>query len=480
MVDIWLPEGSRIQGLSGSLKKAEDKIKADKRVTGVATFIGSGPPRFYLPVDPEKPYPSYAQLVVNVKDFREINDIIADLTPWFQESYPDALPVLRRFGVGPTNTWKVEIRVGGPADADPVELRKVAGQMRAVIDAEPMAAYSRDDWRQRVQHLVPEYNQDRGRWASVTRENLADATKRAYDGRRIGLYRDGDDLIPIVLRQIEDERKNVGAIDVLPVRPSQSSKAVPLGQVVDSVTPKWEDPLIWRRDRRRTITIQSNPVPGVTAPTLRAALMDKINAVPLPPGYTLEWGGDYESSSDANASLAPGAIPTVAVIALIVVGLFNAFRPPLIILCTIPFALIGITSSLLIFDVPFGFLALLGGMSLAGMMIKNAIVLLDEINIELANGATPYDAVIASAMSRLRPVMMAAATTVLGVIPLLPDVFWVGMAVTIMGGLMVGSVLTMVLLPVLYAIFYRIETPRLVPPKERTAEEVPSTLPAAS
>jgi multidrug efflux pump subunit AcrB len=180
----------------------------------------------------------------------------------------------------------------------------------------------------------------------------------------------------------------------------------------------------------------------------------------LPPGYTLEWGGEHEDTVDSQASLIPGVVPATAVILFIIVALFNAFRPPLVIIFTIPFAAIGITAGLLLTNTPFGFLALLGAMSLAGMMIKNAIVLLDEINLNLAAGKTPYQAVVDSALSRLRPVILAAATTVLGVMPLLQDVFWIGMAVTIMAGLTFGTVLTMVLVPVLYATLFRIPSPK--------------------
>ena len=320
---------------------------------------------------------------------------------------------------------------------------------------EPLAAYARTDWRQRVQKVVPEFNQERGRWAAVTREDLARAMKRAFDGRAIGLYRENDDLIPIVIRHIEENRQNVAAMDVLQIQPAGSTLSIPVAEVVDKVGTTWEDPLIWRRDRRRTITIQSNPILGVTPPELQAAIAQDVEILPLPPGFTLEWGGDHESSIDANRSLVPGMIPAFAVITLIIVALFNAFRPPLIIISVIPFALIGITAGLLAFDVPFGFMALLGAMSLAGMMIRNAIVLLDQIGIDRASGLDTHEAVVQAAMSRLRPVMLAAETTVLGVIPMLQDVLWVGMAVTIMGGLAIGMVLTMIVVPVLYAIFFR-------------------------
>ncbi len=460
MIDYWAPQGTRIQQVGADLKKAEAKLLADNRIESVSAFIGAGPPRFYLPVDPESPNESYGQLIVNVHDFRDVDALISELAPWFQENYPQALVPIRKYGVGPSETWKFEVRFSGPAVADRGVLRSIAERGVAILEASPLAGLVQTDWRQRVQKVVPEYNQERARWAAVSREDIARATKRAFDGRTVGLYREGDDLIPIVLRHVEEERQNVGALDVLQVQPAVSTNTVPLSQVTDAVRPEWEDPFIWRRDRRRTITVQSNPIPGVTLPTLRASVLEGFEAIELPPGYTMEWGGEYESSRDSQASLVPGIIPAITIMALIIVALFNAFRPPLIIVLTIPFAVIGITAGLLTFDVPFGFLALLGAMSLSGMMIKNAIVLLDEVNLNLAAGRSPYQSVIDSAISRLRPVALAAATTVLGVIPLLQDVFWIGMAVTIMAGLTFGTVLTMVVVPVLYTTLYRIPPPQ--------------------
>jgi len=454
MVDYWAPEGTRIEQVVADLELAEAKLLADERVTGVASYIGAGPPRFYLPVEPEKPYSSYAQLVVNVNDFRRIPEILVEFDEWFRDSFPQASVLMRPFGVGPSMTWKFDVRIIGPGDADGTTLRRLAGEVEDILEANPLSGFVRTDWRQRVQKIVPAYNQEQGRWAAVTREDIANATKRAFDGRVIGLYREKDDLLPIVMRHAEEDRRNVGGLDVIQVRPVLSTHSVPLSQVTDGVNPQWEDPLIWRRDRRRTIRVQSNPIPGVTLPTLRASLVEQVEAIDFPPGYKMEWGGEFESSRDSHAALIPGMVPALAIMVLIIVMLFNAYRPPLVIIMTIPFALIGITFGLLVFDSPFGFLALLGAMSLAGMMIKNAIVLLDEIDINLADGKNRYTSVLEAAMSRLRPVVLAAATTVLGVAPLLQDVFWVGLAVTVMAGLTFGTVLTMVLVPVLYATVY--------------------------
>jgi len=463
MIDYWAPEGTRIQTVSEDLRQIEDRLVGDERVASVSTFMGQGPPRFYLPVEPEKPYSSYGQLIINFHDLKGLNQVIPEIDAWMRENVPQALTIVRRYGLGPSKTWKVELRLSGPALADKTRLRELGEQGVDILKSSPFTQLARTNWRQRVPNVLLEYSDQRARWASVSRSDIARATKRAYDGYAVGQYREEDKLYPILLRHVEKEREQLAAnLRALQVHPSFSPETVPLAQVVGDVrTDEWDDPLIWRRDRRRTITLQANPPDGVPADAVRQSVMPQLAqfAASLPPGYRLEWGGEYESSRDSQQSLIPGVIPAAVIVALIIVGLFNAFRPPLIIFCVIPFAMIGVTVGLLATGQPFGFLALLGAMSLAGMMIKNAIVLLDQIDIERAAGKSPYQAVVDSALSRLRPVVLAAATTVLGVVPLLQDVFWVAMAVTIMFGLAFGTVLTMFLLPVLYACFFRIRSP---------------------
>ena len=459
MVDYWTPDGTRIQDVSEDIKLIEEKLLNDDRVASISTFIGGGPPRFYLPVTPEDPNPAYGQLIVNVHDTKQIDGLMEELTPWFEETFPDAQVPMIKYGVGPAETWKLQARISGPAVADAGVLRSLAAVRTNILEQDSLAGMVQTDWRQRVLKLVPEYNQERGRWSSITRQDIADTTKRAYDGRVIGQYRDKDDVLPIILRMGEEERRNVGGLDVLQVQPQGSTYTVPLSQVTDKVHTEWEDPVIWRRDRRRTVTIQANPILGVTLPSLMDNVAEELESSELPAGYTFEWGGEIESSAKAQKSLIPGMIPAAVIIAFIVVALFNAFRPPMVIALTLPFALIGITWGLLFSGAAFGFVALLGGMSLIGMMIKNAVVLLDQVNIELAEGKSPYEAIVFSGLSRLRPVGLAAATTVLGVIPLLQDVFWIGMGVTIMAGLSFGTILTMVLVPVLYATLYKIKAP---------------------
>ncbi|MHC4350940.1 MAG: efflux RND transporter permease subunit, partial [Planctomycetota bacterium] len=458
MVDYWAPEGTRIQQVSRDLKPLEQHLLEDERVSAVSTFIGQGPPRFYLPVDPESPYPSYGQIIVNVHDYRDVDDLIAELRPTTKASMPQARVVLRKYGLGPSETWPVEARISGPAVADPEVLRELGERGEQIVAASPHADIVRTNWRQRVKKVIADYDETNARWTRTARQDVARATQRGYDGMVVGQYREEDKLLPIIVRAVEPERREfAGSMGTLQVRPLDFTQSVPLSQLTRSIDVEWEDPLIWRWDRRRAVTVEA--VPTGLATVLRADVIDAIESVPLPPGYELEWDGEYSSSRDAQQSLIPGMIPAGIVIALVIVALFNAYRPPLIILFTIPFALIGVTVGLLATRQPFGFVALLGAMSLAGMMIKNAIVLLDQASLEKAAGKSDYDAIMDAAVSRLRPVLLAAGTTVLGVIPLLKDVFWISLAVTIMAGLAFGTILTMILLPVLYAILYRVKSP---------------------
>ncbi len=458
MIDYWLPEGTRIQEVSADFKDIEKKLMENPLLESVSSFIGAGPPRFYLPVDPELPYQAYGQLIVNTRTLEDVDDVMADIGPWLKENKSYALTRVRKYGVGSWNDWIIEARFSGPAEADPDTLRALAEKGRAILEGSPWTKEVRTNWRQRNRKIIPTYSQERGRWAGVSRDDVARATKRAYDGLPVGLFREGDDLIPIVLRLQEDERQIAAAtLETVQVVPGGSTETVPLSQVAPDIEIEWEDPIIWRWDRRRAITVQCSPN-GVSASVLRNSILADFETIELPPGYTLEWDGEYDTQRESISGLIPGLIPGLTIMVLITVLLFNAFRPPLIIFLVIPFVIIGITVGLLGTGTPFGFMALLGAMSLSGMMIKNAVVLLDQINLDQAEGKSPYQAVIDSAISRLRPVVNAAATTIFGMVPLLQDVFWVSMAITIMFGLACGTVLTMVVVPVLYATFFRIKS----------------------
>ncbi|MFC3909120.1 efflux RND transporter permease subunit [Legionella dresdenensis] len=457
MIDYWAPEGTQIQVVSKDLEKLEQKLLREPGVASVSAFIGQGPPRFYLPVESEFPYSSYAQLIVNMKSLQDVDDLVANLPAWNNENYPQSMVRVRKYAVGAFNNWKIAARFSGPANASPAVLRNLADQAVAILRANPHAIDIRTDWREPVLQIVPDYQQERARWAGISRLDLAQTLQRASDGVPVGLYREQDSLIPIILRQPIEEQKTA-AVDLpfLQINSQLNTKTVPVSQIVSAIDLKWTDPIIWRWDRKRAITVQCSPY-QVTANTLRDSILPEFEKIKLPPGYTLTWDGEYKSSKESADALKPGLFPAVIIMLLIIVMLFNAYRPPLIIVAVIPFAMIGITFGLLITGVPFGFIALLGAMSLSGMMIKNSVVLLDQVNLNLANGMKPYDAVISAGLSRLSPVVNAAVTTILGVIPLLQDVFWVSLAVTIMFGLTVGTILTMFLVPAFYCILYRIK-----------------------
>lgn len=474
MIDVHAAEGTRVQSVSADLAVMEAHLAADERVTAVASYIGSGPPRFYLPVEPEPPLGSYAQLVVNVEDVSEIDALLVELQPWVEQAFPDTLMSLRKFGVGPSNTWSFELRISGPAVADAGTLRMLADRAAAVVEASPLAGPVRTDWRERVPRFEPRFNQERARWASVAREDLSNALLLSFDGQQVGTYREGDELLPIMLRRTEGERQGFETLEALQVNPSGSTETVPLAQVTDGIGIEFEDPVVGRHNRRRTITVQANPVHGASLADLRNDVLTALDAIELPAGYTMEWGGEHEDTVDSQASLVPGLAPMAIIIVSILVALFNAYRPLVIMLATIPFVLIGVTAGFLLLDAPFGFVALLALMSLIGMMLKNAIVLIDEVGVQLEAGHPRSEALIRAAQSRLSPVVLASATTVLGVIPLLSDVFWIGLSVTIMAGLSFGTLLTMVFLPVLYAISYRLKTPPPLAPASDVDPELPN------
>jgi multidrug efflux pump subunit AcrB len=283
---------------------------------------------------------------------------------------------------------------------------------------------------------------------------VAQAMAEAFQGRVAGYYRENDLQIPIILRAEDYLRQDIASAQNLQIWSPIAQRMIPLRQVVSEFETSFEDEIINRRDRKRTMTIYADPEEGL-ATALFNRVRPQVEAIELPPGYALEWGGEYEDSGKAQAALA-GSIPVfVLAMILVTIALFNSLRQPFVIWLCVPLALIGVTLGLLSTGQPFGFMALLGFLSLMGMLIKNAIVLVDQINIEQTEGKELLTAIIDAGASRLRPVAMAALTTALGMIPLVMDAFFASMAVTIIGGLMFATILTMVVVPVFYAMFYK-------------------------
>lgn len=460
MVDYWAPAGTSIHEVASKTQLMEKKFQEDEKVEAVSSFIGAGPPRFYLPVDPEFIYSNYGQLLINFKRYQDIDSFIEKHSQWLQEEFPEALVRIRKYNVGPGDAWKFELRVLGPYDSNPSELRAIGSNLLTKIQKSPLGTDWRLDIMNPIRQLNFDYDQKRARSTNISREDIANALKRGYDGLNIGLYREKNKLYKIQWRNTDEERNSLlSHLDTLPIRGENNVTSVPLAQVTNQTDFQWEEPYILRWDRQRQVAIQGSPILTSTFADLKESVSKDVNDTPLPKGYSLFWDGEEDSSKTAQKQLLPGIVPTLIVILLCLVLTFNDFRPILVILFTIPFAMIGITGGLLLFDVPFGFMALLGAMSLAGMMNKNIVVLLDACNENRANGMHPYHAIIEAAVLRARPVMLAAGTTVLGVIPLLQDVFWIGLAVAIMGGLAIGSILTLFAVPLFYSIVYRLQPP---------------------
>jgi multidrug efflux pump subunit AcrB len=454
MVDVWLPQGTHINETQKLITKVEDYVKKQAGVTHVTSLIGKGGLRFLLTYQPEKQNNAYAQLLVDVDDPEKLDSLSANIEGYLQENYPDVLGYASKFQLGPGSTGKIQARLSGP---DANLLRELAGQVKTILYADADSKSIRTDWRQRVKMVRPIVAEEQANLNGISRTDIASALLEGFQGNQVGVYREGDLLLPIILRAEDVNRSNIESLYNLQIWSSAAGAMIPLRQVVTNFETVFEDEIIMRRNRKRTITVFADPIAG-PATELFARVRPQIEAIDLPVGYELEWGGEYEDSGNAQAGLAASIPMFVLIMVLITIMLFNSLRQPLIIWLVVPLAMIGVTLGLLSTNQPFGFMALLGFLSLMGMLIKNAIVLIDEINLQSGSGKELMAAIVDSGVSRLRPVAMAAATTALGMIPLLFDAFFVGMAVTIIAGLIFATLLTMVVVPVLYATFYKAKT----------------------
>ncbi|WP_295627166.1 efflux RND transporter permease subunit [uncultured Nitrosomonas sp.] len=452
MVDLWFPQGTHIEDTQKQTEQIESYIGQLDNVTHVTSLIGQGGLRFLLTYQPEKPNSAYVQLLVDIEDTEMLAPLLQNIEDYLSVNHPDIVGYTSKFQLGPGSTGKVQARFSG---TDPDVLRALADQALAINYADPNSKGIRTDWRQRVKVIKPLVAEEQANLNGITRQDIASTLLEGFQGRNVGTFRDGDLLLPIILRAEELDRSDIRSFYNLQIWSPAAGTMIPLRQVVPDFEVVYEDEIIMRRDRKRTITVFSDPVEG-PASDLFARVRPQIENIELPIGYELEWGGEYEDSADAQTGLKQGLPIFFLMMVLITIMLFNSLRQPLIIWAVVPLALIGVTIGLLMTNQPFGFMSLLGILSLAGMLIKNAIVLIDEINLQ-KNNKELITAIVDSGASRLRPVAMAALTTALGMIPLLFDAFFAAMAVTIIAGLVFATVLTMILVPVLYSIFYNVK-----------------------
>ena len=454
MVDVWLSGGTRLDQTDRVTQEMRKVIAEIPGITHITTSVGQGTLRFLLTYSPERFDPSYAQFLIDVKEQALINEILPRVQKELSEKYPDAQIIAKRFLLGPGEGGRIQVRFSGE---DYNTLRSLAAQTMEILRADGGAKGIRIDSREPVATLRPQFSEAQARVTGITRTDLGRTLEAAFSGQRIGVYREGDELLPIMTRGPEAERADPDLIQDVQIFSPVANRFLPLRQIISGFTTEWEDPIHMRRNRLPTITVHADQTAGL-ASTLLNRVREQIEAIPLPDGYRMEWGGEYEDSSKAKAALA-GTLPAfLLMMVLIVICLFNSLRITLIIWLTVPLSIIGIVIGLLIFNQPFGFMALLGALSLSGMLIKNGIVLIDEINSQLASGKAAWNAVVDASVSRVRPVSMAVLTTVFGLIPLLFDVFFGAMAVTIVVGLLFASALTLFVVPVLYATFFKVRS----------------------
>ncbi|MBB70947.1 MAG: hypothetical protein CMF50_00945 [Legionellales bacterium] len=453
-VNYWRSQGTDIRATEKDMLEISEYVRRLDGVKSVTSVIGGGAQRFMLVYSPEDSNTSYGQLLVEVNDYHDIAKLEKPVKDYILKHYPDSEPKTENIRLGPGRTAKIEARFSGP---NAKVLRQLAGQAEAIMHDNPNAGDIRTDWRHREKVIEPVYSEILARSTGISRVDLSNALEMAFTGIQAGLYREDDELIPIILRHPDEERLDIANITDLQVWSPLLSNWIPVGQVVEKFDTKWEDAIVKRRNRKMTIIASTDPIEGLPS-VLQRQIQDKIEAIPLPDGYTMEWGGEYEDSHDAQVALGKKLPLSFFGMFLIVILLFKSLRQPVIIWLCVPLSFIGVTAGLLITNLEFGFMALLGFLSLSGMLIKNAIVLVDQIDLSIREGQDPYEAIIDSSVSRFRPVMLAAITTVLGVIPLLFDVFFASMSVVIMFGLTFATVLTLVVVPVLYSIFFRVRS----------------------
>ncbi|MDO6762134.1 efflux RND transporter permease subunit [Agarivorans sp. 1_MG-2023] len=454
VVDYWLPQGTDITKTKKDIASLANHIQSLDDVTTVQASIGGGVPRFMLVYAPESQNSAYGQLLIRTKNDKVIDELLIDIQRYIDDSYPDAQGKTWKFVLGPGGGSRIEAKFSGP---DPKVLHRLADQAKAIMAEDGKALSIKDDWRQAISVIEPVYAAQAAQRVGVSRQDLASALETNFSGMRIGTYRHNDELIPIIAKAPRAESNNVRDINNLQVISSVTGASVPIGQVTNGYRTVWRDGLVRRVDRQWEIKAQSDPVPGELTTDLFNRIKPKIEAIDLPEGYALNWGGEHGDSKESNDNLASTIPLGLIAMVITVFVLFGSVRQPVVIWLVVPLAIIGVSTGLLATGTPMEFMAILGLLSLSGLLIKNAIVLVDQIDLEIIEGKPRHDAVVDAAASRVRPVMMGALTTVLGVIPLFFDAFFKSMSVVLVFGLTFATLLTLIIVPVLYAMFFKIK-----------------------
>ncbi len=464
MVDIWFPEGTSFAANELTAKRVEQRLMREAGVTSVSTWIGSGVPRFYLPLDQVFPQTNVSQMIVLPKDLEVRESLRIKLPALLATEFPEVRGRVKLLPNGPPVPYPVQFRVVG---IDPLTLRLRADEVKAVMRESTNTRGVNDNWNESVKVLRLEVDQSKARALGVTSQSIAQASRTILSGSQVGQFREGDKLIDIVLRQPLDERSAITDIGNAYL-PSASGKSIPLTQVAKPVF-AWEPGVMWREGRNYAITVQGDIVEGMQGATVTQQLQPKLKALEKKwhdsgmTGYRIEVAGAVEESSKGSASIVAG-VPVMLFLTFTLLMLqLHSFSRAMLVFLTGPLGIAGVAGALILLGRPFGFVALLGVIALMGMIQRNSVILIDQIEQDRARGVPAWDAIVESAVRRLRPIVLTAAAAVLAMIPLSRSVFWGPMAVAIMGGLVVATVLTLLALPAMYAAWFRIKRESLPP-----------------
>jgi multidrug efflux pump subunit AcrB len=456
MVELWLPEGSSYQATEVQAKKFERFIMQQPGVESVTSYVGTGSPRFYLPLDQIFPQTNVSQIVVLPKDAKTRETLRLKIKEIFAKDFPEVRGRVKLLPNGPPVPYPVQFRVTG---TEIEKVRLIADQVKTILRANTNAVGVNDNWNESVKVVRIDLDQEKLRALGVNSQLVMRAANTVLSGSVVGQFRNGDKLIDIVIRQPVEERATITALSNASV-PTASGRPVPLSQLA---TPRfvWEPGVIWREGREWAITVQSDVVDGIQGPTVSGQvdpLLEPLRAK-LPPGYKIKLAGAAADSGKAQDSIAANVPLVIFIVFTLLMLQLHSFWRSLMVFLTGPLGVAGAALALLILQRPFGFVAQLGVIALFGMIIRNSVILVDQIEQDIAAGISAWDAIVGSAVRRCRPILLTAATAVLAMIPLSRSVFWGPMAVAIMGGLIVATLLTLLFLPALYAAWFRVKRP---------------------
>ena len=455
-IDLWSQEGISLAAQEKATQQLVDYLNTQPGVKNITQFVGGGGLRFMLTYSPPENNTAFSQLTVETEAGEFTRPTLMKAQAYIDEHMPETEGFCRLFARGSGMSEKIGVRFYGD---DPAVLRRLARQAMEVMEADPSSQFVRDNWREPIEVIRPKILKDQMQNLGLGRPLINYAIQTATTGMTIGAFRDGDKSLAIYAALLPNERNNIELLSSLPVWSPAMNKSVPLGTVFTELDTTFEDGIIMRRDRSRYISAMSEVKLGRNADAMLARIKPKIEAMDLPIGYWMEWGGEHELSDESIAGMAVMFPVAILIMFVIMVFLFNGFRQTIIIFISLPLIIIGMVMGLTIARMEISFMAIVGLLSLVGMLAKNSIVLLDQVSSDFEAGRDKYTAIVEDVVSRLRPVAMSALTTVLGMIPLIWDVMFGAMAVTIMAGLTMSTILTLLVIPVLTAIAYRVPCP---------------------